>query len=255
MVAYCEKRDLSNISTMWSMVSQAHGGGPASAVCAKQQLLERYGGAVRRYLLGVLRDTDAADELFQEFALRFMRGDLRGADPQRGRFRDFLKGVLYHMVADYMKRRRGRPGPLPADDLQSGFAGADGIDFDRQALESWRDELLARCWAKLAENDCVTGQLLFTVLRFRADHPELRSAQMAEQLSARLRKPITAIGLRQTLHRARSKFGDLLVAEVAFSLADPTPDHVEAELGDLGLLEYCRPALARLAPLDDTKKD
>ena len=41
------------------------------------------------------RDKDAADELSQEFALRFVRGDLKGADRERGWFRDFLKGCCF----------------------------------------------------------------------------------------------------------------------------------------------------------------
>src|SRR5262249_10904360 len=86
-------------------------GGPPDAVAdAQDVLLRRYGAAARRYLLGSLRDADAAEDLAQEFALRFLRGDFKGADPQRGRFRDFLKGVLSHLVAAYHRRR---PPPCP----------------------------------------------------------------------------------------------------------------------------------------------
>src|ERR1700730_60584 len=97
---------LSRISTLWSLVCQAHEGPAEAANSARQQLLERYGDAIRRYLRKLLRDADAADEVFQEFALQLVRGDLRGADPQRGRFRQFVKGTLFHLVADYRKRRR-----------------------------------------------------------------------------------------------------------------------------------------------------
>jgi hypothetical protein len=33
----------------------------------------------------MVRDPDTAAELFQEFACRFLHGDLHGADPGRGR--------------------------------------------------------------------------------------------------------------------------------------------------------------------------
>src|SRR5262249_29304471 len=182
-------------------------------MAARQQLLEGYGGAVRRYLRAVLHDADAADEVFQEFALRLVRGDLRGADPQRGRFRNFVKGALFHLIANHRKQRKQWPGPLPAD-ADALAAGPQDAGPGCQVAESWRDELLARAWAALAEIEARTGQPFFAVLRFRADHPEMRSPRLAEQLTARLGKPLTAAGVRQTLHRARQKFADRLLDEV-----------------------------------------
>jgi RNA polymerase sigma-70 factor (ECF subfamily) len=73
---------------------------------------------------------------------------------------------------------------------------------------------------------------------------------MAEQLGARLGRPVTSAGGRQTLHRARAKFADLLVAEVARSLETSAPDRIEQELLDLDLLRYCKPALSRRAQGD-----
>jgi DNA-directed RNA polymerase specialized sigma24 family protein len=238
-------RPLNRISTLWTVVGQAHGDTAEAATPAQQQLLQRYGRAVYRYLLGALRDPNAAEDLAQEFALRFLRGDFRGAEPGKGRFRDFVRGVLSHLVADHHRARHPRKQPLPLDGLEPAVAGEPLPDSDRQFLDSWREELLARTWEALGRVQLQTGQPFHTVLRFRAEHPGLRSAQMAEQLSARLGKPLTAAGLRQTLHRAREKFGDLLLDEVAQTLAGPTADALEQELIDLGLRDYCRPALAR----------
>jgi RNA polymerase sigma-70 factor (ECF subfamily) len=119
------------------------------------------------------------------------------------------------------------------------------VESDRQFVESWCDELLARAWAALAEIETSTGQPCYAVLRFRADHPEMRSPQIAEQLSAQLGRPFTAAGIRQVLHRAREKFADLLLNEVTHTLEKPTANQLEQELVDLGLLDYCRPALER----------
>src|SRR5437870_1809874 len=67
---------LSLIPTLWSLVSQAHNSTADAANAARQQLLERYGNAVHRYLRKVLRNEDAADEVFQDFALSLLHGDL-----------------------------------------------------------------------------------------------------------------------------------------------------------------------------------
>jgi RNA polymerase sigma-70 factor (ECF subfamily) len=235
---------LNLISTPWSLVCQAHKGPAETAHSARQQLLERYGGAVRRYLRKVLRDADAADEIAQEFAVQLLRGYLGGADPGRGRFRNFVKGTLFHLVADYRKERRRWPGRLPLDDATLA-ATQQATDSDREFLESWCDELLARAWAALASVEATTGQPFHVVLRYRAEHPDVRAPQMAERLSAQLGRRLTAVGVRQTLHRARQKFADLLLEEVAQSLDNSSSEQLEQELIELGLLDYCLPALER----------
>src|SRR5437660_9775525 len=82
---------LSQLSTCWTLLGQAHAGAGDLESRAQAALIERYQGAVYRYLMGILRDPDAADEVFQEFALRIVRGDFHKADPARGRFRHYVK--------------------------------------------------------------------------------------------------------------------------------------------------------------------
>jgi hypothetical protein len=52
---------LSRISTLWSMLTQAHAGPAEQASAACQALMQRYCGAVYRYLLGAVRDPAVAD--------------------------------------------------------------------------------------------------------------------------------------------------------------------------------------------------
>src|SRR5829696_7116124 len=92
---------LSQIATAWTELFQAHRGPEPALGEARRRVLMRYHTAVYRYLLGAVRDRDVADDLFQEFALRLMRGAFRGADPDRGRFRDFLKTALGRLVTDH----------------------------------------------------------------------------------------------------------------------------------------------------------
>ena len=112
---------LNLISTRWTLLGRACGD-DAEAQAAKTDVLERYGGAIRRYLLGAVRDEDAADDLFQEFVCRLLRGGFRGADRARGRFRDYLKGVLAHLVVDYHRARQRQPLALPQN-----FAPMTGV--------------------------------------------------------------------------------------------------------------------------------
>src|SRR5690606_11807256 len=96
---------LSQISTQWSQLRQAFGSSSHTARSSMDATIERHCGAVYRYLLGATRDEEAAEELFQEFALRFLRGDFANVRPERGRFRRYLKTVLINMVNDLHRER------------------------------------------------------------------------------------------------------------------------------------------------------
>jgi RNA polymerase sigma-70 factor (ECF subfamily) len=240
-----QDRRLYNISTLWSIVALAHAGSSETARTAQHRLLERYGGAIRRYLTVSLRDPVAAEELFQEFALRFLSGDFRHAHPHRGRFRDYVKTSLAHLIGNYYKQLRRQPRSLNPMHPEPTNEATASPELDPIFLASWRDELLAQAWHALAQAESAHTPPFYTVLRFRSDHPELSSREMAAQLGTRLGKPLTAAGVRQMLHRARERFADLLVEEVAQTLGEPTDERLEEEFLDLELYEYCRVALQR----------
>ena len=165
---------------------QAHQGRSPEAAEAQAELVLRYGGAVHRYLLASLRDVDAADELSQEFALRFLRGDFKNADPGKGRFRDFLKRSIYRLMVDYHRARRARPRSLDESPEPAIDTDAWDRELDRQFLESWREQLMAHAWCALDRVQERRGQPFADVLRLRVASPGLRSPQLAERLSERL---------------------------------------------------------------------
>jgi len=239
--------DLSQIGTVWSMVYSAHQGSGEAVTRAQQQLMERYSGAVYRYLMGALRDRHAADDLFQEFALRFVRGAFRNASPERGRFRDFVKTSLYHLIIDHHHRKQKSPQALPVKEMGAEPAVTDPQDFDAEFLQSWRQEILCRTWEALAR-DSREGPPFYRVLRLRAEKPDLSSAGMAQELSSTLGKQVSADWVRQNLRRARERFAQLLLDELAGSLEKPTRERLEEELIDLHLLNYCQQALGNWKP-------
>jgi RNA polymerase sigma-70 factor (ECF subfamily) len=236
---------LSAISTQWTKLFQARPDPGEAGIPAMQELVLHYYGAVYRYLLGTLRDPAAAEELTQEFAVRFLRGDFQRADPDRGRFRDFLKTALRHLALDHWRKQAAAPVPLDSPGQVAGGPPPSTDDLDRTFLDKWREELLHRAWERLAKVEAEGGQPYHTVLSTKAAHPRLSSAELAEHLRTRRGGPVTAPALRQLLHRAREHFAELLIQEVAWSLQTTEPERLAQELIDLHLLEYCRSALAR----------
>ncbi len=250
-----KQSDLAQLSTHWSNIFRAREGEGDAAMAARNALLLRYIEVVLRYLRAVLRDPGVVDQVCSNFAVRVLESDrlFQNADPERGRFRDYLKAVLQHMIADYYRQesRENKQCQQLSGEHELADPASLSLEQDQDFVRCWREELVKWVWRQLEQRDQKTGQKYAVLLRLQAKKPEMRSTQLAELLSDKLGKPFTAAGVRQLLHRAREVFGDLLVAEVARSLqVDPgDPDgncRVEEELIDLGLLfSYCKKALER----------
>jgi RNA polymerase sigma-70 factor (ECF subfamily) len=234
--------NLATTSTLWSLVREANDGPEEAARLAREALLERYKGAVHRYLLGALHDPNAADDLAQEFFLRFVRGDFRNANPEKGRFRDLVKTTLFHLIVDHQRRLKSHPQSLPPEECGPASTGDEaGVNSDEQFLDSWRQQLLSQTWKALRGQDAT----YYAVLRLRAENNDLSSAEMAERLTVQLSHAVSADWVRTRLKRAREQFADLLLDELAQSIDNPTRARLEEELADLRLLAYCQDAVAR----------
>ena len=237
---------LSQISTQWTALVRAHAGEADADHRLLAGLIERYQGAAYRYLTAATGDPDVAAELFQEFAVRFLRGDFRRASPDRGRFRDYLRAALINLA-------RRRPG------IGARRPHADGVDpdqlpaaepdepADEAFLAHWRESLLDCAWKGLQAAELAGGPPYHTALRARADRPDEPSGDLAAWLTDRMKpaEPFTDAGVRKLLQRGREMLTDLLVAEVAASVPTRDKERVAQELIDLGFYGYCKKALER----------
>lgn len=238
---------LSQLSTHWSVFYSAHQGSPEQQLQARRQLLAAYEPAVRSYLMASIRDAEAAEELYHEYVVRLMRGDFHDIAPEKGRFRSYLKTVLYHLIVDY-RRRRARwnhyvnleavpePATEPAEELP---------DDERQFLARWKETLLARAQSALDAQEVVGALPLGRVFRLRTQHLDWSDDDLARRLADELGRFIEPGTFRRWLHLARRRFTDALVAEVAWTLENPNIDVLADELEILGFLDRCRAALAR----------
>lgn len=227
---------LEAIPTRWSLVQQAHAGGPLNATAARQALVLRYAKSIRRYVGGMVKSAEDADELAQDVVMRLMKGDFAGADPTRGRFRDLLKTATRNMVHNHWAKANRRK----TADADLDLVGKDD-DADPRWEAEWQANVLDHAWAALKETERKTPTSpSFTLLKMRADFPDATSDELAEKLSAKTKTPVRADACRQMLRRARLRFAEALVTEVGVGLADPSPARVAEELAALGLLEYVR---------------
>jgi len=235
------EQHLSQIATQWTMLFEAHRGPEDTAQQARKALMLRYSGAVYRYLARVVRDPGLAEELTQEFALRFLQGKFAQADPSVGKFRSYVKTALFRLVQDHYRAQAGRPVSVRDEDQL--VAPDERLAQEQAFRESWRQELLARAWGALQRVQQETDQPYYDVMKLRVDHPDDSSAQLADRLGQLHGKAYTPAALRQCLHRARERFAELLFEEVQTSLEGQPLQRVEEELADLQLLKYCQDLL------------
>ena len=225
------------IPTQWSLVRDAHSAGaPQTAAVARQALVLRYAKSIRRYVGGIVKQSDDADELAQDVIVRLMKGDFGGADPTRGRFRDLLKTAVRNMVHNHWAKANRRKTADAELDL---VAGSDDPD------PAWENEfqlnILDHAWAALkAFEKANPTNPAHTLMKLRTEFPDATSEELAAKLGAKLGKAIRADSCRQMLRRARLRFAEALVDEVRMGLADPSPGRVAEELAHLGLLEYVK---------------
>jgi RNA polymerase sigma-70 factor (ECF subfamily) len=241
--ALLEQR-LSQMETWWTVLKQAHGGSTKKREQARAWFVERYEGVVGRYLRKAV-GAEAAADLVQEFATRFLEGRYRNVGARPGRFRDYLKSCLFSLVTDYRKEQaRRKERRLPAEGWEP---AEDRLDpAEEEWRQSWRQDLIDRALAALRRQGQGKGQFLYPVLRFRMDHPDITSQEAAVVLSREIGKAVSNGWLRKKLMQARQRFAELLLEEVARSVDPPTVERVTDELTALNLLPYCGPLLRRL---------
>lgn len=226
---------LEGIATRWSLVQLAHQTGHQDAAQARNALVLKYSAATRRYLAAFAGDE--ADDLAQEVMVHLLQGGLSGADRERGRFRDYLKTTIRNYVRNHWSRSRRRQFSTLPDDI------AENEDelVDRQWLIAWQRSVLEHAFEALEdfENSRPTS-FAATIVRLRLDHPDATSEELAERLTSITGKPFRADALRQLLRRARFKFAECIVDEIATGLAHPTPGAVAEELAAVELLEHVK---------------
>ncbi len=226
------------IQTRWSLIRNAHlSGQPESAGEARRLLVMRYAPAIRRYVGGIVRNDDEADELSQEIMLRLMRGDFGGADPGRGRFRDLLKTAIRNFVRTSWQKSGRRKTVAVELDL---IANQDETATDAEWTQLWRKSVLDNTWNRLLAEDGGKPGPGYHALRLKSESPDAASDVLAEQLSRKTGTVIRPDNCRQILKRARARFAAHLLDEVRAGLDAESDERLQEELAALGLLELVR---------------
>lgn len=235
---------LSTQKTPWTLILAARSAEASPAL--RRECLERIFTQYRLAVIHFFRrlgfhDYDDRDDLVQEFFLRFMEKDLLDRlDPEKGRFRAYLKAVARRFVHDVRCREKGRH-PLAGVASPPGRAGDATADVDEHPDAGPRaDDAFDREWAR--------ATLEMSLAHFRQDCEE-RGLEHWETIFERHTLPLadgakrptiaeTAAFLGQTpkqveghLTRANASFREHLCKVIRMTVA--TDADVEGEMADL----------------------
>lgn len=224
---------LDAVETNWSLIREAARETTLHATPARAALVVRYLPAITRYVTAIVRDESTGQDLTQDICARLMNGDFSGADKSRGRFRDYLKTAVRNIARTHWRREKLRTvQELPESLTQE--------SLDEEAwVAAWRSAVLDMAWRAIQTWERkTTGAIGYTLLKLRADHPEDSLADLTTRLNSVTHGDYAINALRTQLHRARTRFAELLLREIARTLTDPSPEQLQEELAVLGLLEY-----------------
>jgi RNA polymerase sigma factor (sigma-70 family) len=109
-------------TTNWSVVHAANAGNPVDSAAALKKLCERYRRPVLAYFKRLADSTADAEDLTQSFFTKLLEQQLyKSANPERGRFRYFLKSAISNFYLTHVdseqaqKRAHSDDIPAPAE--------------------------------------------------------------------------------------------------------------------------------------------
>lgn len=222
-------------TTQWTLVLAAGDMRDPDCRHALATLCEAYWQPVYAYVRRRGYRRPDAEDLTQGFFTRLVeKKSLRAAAPERGRFRSFLLAAIKNYLANEWDRARAEkrgggkaPLSLDFDDAESRFK-LEAVTWktpERAFLKQWTRTLLDQVLADLGGEMGRKGQRdRFEVLRgvLTGEDGGIRYQEAATRLE------MSEAAVKVAVHRLRKRFGELLRARVADTVA--SPEEVQDEI-------------------------
>lgn len=215
-------------TTHWSVVLAARDGASPQAVQALEKLCRTYWFPLYAYVRRQGHRAHDAQDLVQGFFARLLQGNfLENVGPQKGKFRSFLLAALKHFVSDEWdkaraEKRGGGQTFISLDDHNAEelylLEPDSGAPAERIFDQRWALTLLAQALARLREEFAAAGKTR------EFDHLKIFLSTLTgdggyDAVAAELEMPVVTVGVK--VHRLRQRYGELIRAEIAHTVASP----------------------------------
>lgn len=211
-------------TTNWSVILRATVGESSVAREALATLCQTYWAPVYAFIRTKGHGPADAEDLTQAYFTRFLdKGYLHDFQPERGRFRTFLRASISHFLSNEWDRERavkrgGGRSLLSLDEMEEveGHlrAPADTVTPEVLFEREWAASVLRRCLERLREEHADSDR--FEALKpFLVGEGPAGYAGVARELG--LREP----SVRVAVHRLRKRFCAVLREEVERTVTRP----------------------------------
>jgi DNA-directed RNA polymerase specialized sigma24 family protein len=225
-------------TTHWSVVQRAGDSQSPGSAIALEKLCRAYWYPLYAFVRATGQGPEEARDLTQEFFARLLEKKwLSGADPQRGRFRNFLLTAMKHFLANEWHRTQAAKRGGGAE-----WIALDGLQAEqRYALEPhdkatpeavfqrrWAATLIARGQERLRDEMIAVGEGgQFAILE-----PALAGERTVENYRAIANRfGVTESTVKSWVLRMRRRFRFLLLDEISQTLSEG--QNPEEELPEL----------------------
>ena len=206
--------------TSWTTVVQARAGEESLRQAALERLLTRYRRPMQMEIRSRARCSDGeAEELTHRFIHNCLRRDfLKYIDPQKGRFRSFIKACIVNFLRDVHREKAGQPVQISLE--QTDEEGQQLFDPPAETLQPeiaadihWAHQVVALSLEQL-QQECVAARrgALFTTLRPYLHEDKDRDPQGYATAAAAL--GIKEGALRTAIHRMRQRLAEIIEQEI-----------------------------------------
>lgn len=170
------------------------------------------------------RNEDAAREVAHAFFENVLTGGLGAPDPSRGRFRSYLLGALKHFLSKQrdaaLAGKRGGGAehvPLVSENDTAPGLPMPGLTDDTLAFDrEWALALIARALATLEKEHAHKPEFFQTLKPWLDGGTTMSQADVARTLD------MSEAAIKVAIHRLRARFRELIRAEIATTVNDPS---------------------------------
>ncbi|MEO1527694.1 MAG: sigma factor [Planctomycetota bacterium] len=212
----------------------------------RERFLKRYQPAIMAFIQTILKNPDAANAVWDSFVTKWLSGDLRRFDPQKGSFRKYLKTILRNACRQHwsVQARGAHEAPLAsAEEIANERQSDAGEAFDRELKES----ILRRAVHAVAEEE----ERYYHIVTFMTEAASQASSKrdtkgLQGYLFQQTGREESLANVRQLKNRARACFATKLIEQTGLLIDSALLSDIEEALSDLNLLRFCRAKLAEL---------